>query len=68
MYPTEGFLSPYSPYCLDVEFCELRHDGVLGSSARKRRAEATVLPALPLLALIHERRGRMGILESSLRA
>ncbi len=23
---------PYSPKCLEDEFCELRHDGVLGSS------------------------------------
>src|SRR5215208_2356024 len=26
------FLSPYSPECAEVEFCELRLDGVLGSS------------------------------------
>ena len=36
------------------DFCEVRRDGVLRSSARKRRAEAMMLPALPLLlALIH---------------
>jgi hypothetical protein len=26
---------PYSPECVEVEFCELRVDGVLGSWSRK---------------------------------
>src|SRR5829696_6670035 len=25
-------MGSYSPYCVEVEFCELRRDGVLGSS------------------------------------
>jgi hypothetical protein len=48
--------SPYSAECVEGEFSEveLRDNGVFGSSAHKRRAEAMMLPALPLLlVLIH---------------
>jgi hypothetical protein len=39
---------------VEGEFSERRHCGVIGSSACNRRAEAMMLPALPLLlALIH---------------
>jgi hypothetical protein len=33
--------NPYSPECVEVEFCELRVAGVLGSSPGKARARAT---------------------------
>jgi hypothetical protein len=46
---------PYSPECVEGDFCEPRHCGVIGSSACNRRAEAMMLPALSLLlALIHD--------------
>jgi hypothetical protein len=45
---------PYSPECVEVEFCELRHNGVLRSSAwgrgaskRKKGYVVLLLPALP---------------------
>jgi hypothetical protein len=31
------FLCPYSPKCLEEEFCELRTNGVLGSSLADRK-------------------------------
>jgi hypothetical protein len=32
-YPVPAILFPYSPECVEDTFCELRHDGVLRSSA-----------------------------------
>jgi hypothetical protein len=49
---------PYSLKCLEVEFCELRRDGVLGSSGSYRgalqRKEGDVVLLLP--SVPYERR------------
>jgi hypothetical protein len=47
-------LEPYSPECVELEFCELRHNGVLGSSGSYRgalqRKEGDVVLLLPALS------------------
>ena len=37
--PLGGILAPYSPKCVEGEFCELRRDGVLGSQRMLRKGQ-----------------------------